>query len=54
MFRHILSILKKDRIETFLDSYDILKPMKKDWRQYGESGKNRWLNQTEKDSKEQK
>ena len=27
--------------------------MKKDWRQYGEGGKNRWLNQTEKDSKEQ-
>ena len=37
------NILKKDRIETFLDSYDILKPMKKDWRQYGEGGKNRWV-----------
>ena len=26
--------------------------MKKDWRQYGEGGKNRWRNQTEKDSDE--
>jgi len=24
--------------------------MKKDWRQYGEGGKNRWRNQTKKDS----
>jgi len=23
--------------------------MNKNWRQYGEGGKNRWLNQTEKD-----
>jgi len=26
--------------------------MQKDWRQYGEGGKNRWRNQTEKDSDE--
>jgi len=26
--------------------------MQKDWRQYGEGGKNRWRNQTEKDSEE--
>jgi len=24
--------------------------MQKNWRQYGEGGKNRWRNQTEKDS----
>jgi hypothetical protein len=24
--------------------------MQKDWRQYGEGGKNRWKNQAEKDS----
>jgi len=24
--------------------------MQKDWRQYGEGGKNRWRNQTEKNS----
>jgi len=24
--------------------------MQKDWRQYGEGGKNRWRNQTEEDS----
>ena len=24
--------------------------MQKDWRHYGEGGKNRWRNQTEKDS----
>jgi len=26
--------------------------MQKNWRQYGEGGKNRWRNQTEKDSEE--
>jgi len=26
--------------------------MQKDWRQYGEGGKNRWRKQTEKDSEE--
>jgi len=26
--------------------------MQKDWRQYGEGGKNRWCNQTEKDSED--
>jgi hypothetical protein len=26
--------------------------MQKDWRQYGEGGKNRWHKQTEKDSNE--
>jgi hypothetical protein len=36
----------------FLDSYDILYPMQKNWRQYGEGGKNRWRNQTEKDSED--
>ena len=26
--------------------------MQKDWRQYGEGGKNRWRNQTEKNSED--
>ena len=26
--------------------------MQKNWRQYGEGGKNRWRNQTEKDSED--
>jgi hypothetical protein len=26
--------------------------MQKNWRQFGEGGKNRWRNQTEKDSEE--
>jgi len=28
--------------------------MEKDWRQYGEGGKNRWRNQTEKNSEDEK
>jgi len=28
--------------------------MKKNWRQYGEGGKNRWRNQTEKESEDEK
>jgi len=28
--------------------------MQKNWRQYGEGGKNRWRNQTEKDSEDEK
>ena len=30
----------------------MLYPMQKNWRQYGERGKNRWCNQTEKDSED--
>jgi len=28
--------------------------MQKNWRQYGEGGKNRWRNQTEKESEDEK
>jgi len=28
--------------------------MEKNWRQYGEGGKNRWRNQTEKESEDEK
>jgi len=28
--------------------------MQKDWRQYGEGGENRWRNQIEKESEDQK
>jgi len=38
---------------SFFTSYDILYSMQKDWRQDGESGKNRWHNHTEKDTEEE-
>ena len=33
----------------FLESNTIVYPMKRDWRQYGEGGKNRWIEDKEKD-----
>jgi hypothetical protein len=53
MFRHTFNFEKRSHSDFFLHSYTILYPMQKDWRQYGEGGKNRWRNQTKKDSEEE-
>ena len=48
-------IRKKEKVKQrlFLESNTIVQPMKKDWRQYGEGGKNRWSKEKENDTEEE-